>query len=119
MTTMGLERSNEEFAVAAADLIDLTGLARAQYYDNRTGCYCTLGAFRVLMFGTHTDEVGVHGVPRYLELVDWFAEKVAESNEQNLNGESIIGMWSDGTPQSDVIAKLREVGRAAALTQEV
>lgn len=115
MPTMELSSTNEQFALAAADMIELRGKSNGQYEDKHTGACCVLGAFRLLTFG----RVNMDGtpsvmgrVPRYLELVDWLAEKVATEDACINNGETVVGAWNDDNPQHLVIAKLREVGRA-------
>lgn len=116
MPKMDLKRTNEEFALAAADIIDVNGLAKMQYHDKRQGCYCTLGAFRILIFGFTDTENTLSHMPkrkRYLELVDWFADKVRTPipNDQR-NSEAVIAMWNDGSSKKEVVTKLREVGKA-------
>lgn len=116
MPTMELTSTNEEFAAATADIIELKGLAKGQYYDKWMDCYCTLGAFRILIFGTYATQHYHHTdlrVKRYLELVDWFADKLREPNPNDgRRTETVVGMWNDDSSKHDVIVKLREVGRA-------
>lgn len=115
---MELTSTNEQFAAASADLIELKGLAKGMYYDKWVDCYCTLGAFRVQIFGDVEPEyASTHTMPRmkrYLELVDWFADQIREpSPNDGRNSETVVGMWNDAGSKEGVVSKLREVGRAA------
>lgn len=119
MPTMELTSTNQQFAAAAADLIELKGLAKRQYYDKWNDCYCTLGAFRIQVFGypeieAKNDLPDKPKVDRYLELVDWFADQIGEPDPNDgRNSETLIGMWNDASSKEGVVTKLREAGRAA------
>ncbi len=115
MPALELEKSNEEFALAAADLIDRQGLAIGTYRDRDTGCYCTLGAFRMLVFGSimYKDEPKTgESSNRYYNLVSWFSNLVKDEADRDLSPSSIIANWNDARDKETVVAKLREAGAA-------
>lgn len=116
MLKMELTKTNQEFAAAAADMIELRGKASGQYEDKYSGACCALGALRYLTFGHLMIHTRLHPseskMKRYFDLVDWLAEQVKEPGEEsNTNTETIVGQWSDGHPQKVVVEKLREMGR--------
>lgn len=114
---MELTATNETIILAAADLIHLKGRARGQYYDKWQDCYCTLGAIRIQIF----DAVVIFGIPstdprvkRYLEIVDWLAEKIAPGSSDMPNSESVVGMWNDASDKANIVRKLLEFGTLVA-----
>lgn len=117
MPKMELTSTNQEFAAAAADMIDIRGKAQGQYEDKYTGACCPLGAFRILVFGrihSRLSDLGMPEMNRYFELIDWVAEQVKVLGEEaDSNAETIIGRWSDARLKSVVVKNLRELGRSS------
>lgn len=113
---MELTATNETIILAAADLIHLKGRARGQYYDKWNDCYCALGAIRIQIFGC----ISIFDLPsttpqvkRYLEVVDWLAEKIAPGSSDTPNSESVVSLWNDACDKDTVVRKLMEIGTSA------
>lgn len=110
MPTMELTASNEEILKGAGDLINLTGLTTGCYYDKFSGCYCALGAIRMMIFGiTEIYEMPLSEdrVVRYHEVVRYLATKVGWQESSRYDPHGHVGGWNDNSDKDTVVRVLR------------